>query len=61
MSVRFVQKQCDQNPWCPAAKSCPTGAMYVDKKTYKPTFDESKCSGCAVCVSSCPRGAIVAQ
>lgn len=57
-SVKFDQKLCDLNPYCPAARKCPKGALYIDRKTFRPTFDASKCTGCAVCVSSCPRGAV---
>ncbi len=58
MSVSFDERLCDQNPYCPAAKKCPSGALHVDRKTLRPTFDRLKCTGCAVCASSCPRGAI---
>lgn len=58
MTVRFDRKLCDQNPFCPAAKACPKGALFIDKKTYRPTFNEEECSDCGVCLSSCPRGAI---
>jgi Pyruvate/2-oxoacid:ferredoxin oxidoreductase delta subunit len=30
----------------------------VDRKTFRPVFDSDMCTGCAVCASSCPRGAI---
>jgi Fe-S-cluster-containing hydrogenase component 2 len=58
MSVSFNKELCDQNPYCPAARICPKGAMYVDRKTFRPTFDETKCTGCEVCISACPMGAI---
>ncbi|OGS52041.1 MAG: hypothetical protein A3K75_05660 [Euryarchaeota archaeon RBG_13_61_15] len=56
--VKFDQKLCDLNPYCPAVRKCPKGALYIDRRTFRPTFDASKCTGCAVCVSSCPRGAV---
>jgi len=58
MTVKFDHERCDLNPFCPVAKVCPTSAMFVDRKTYKPTFDASKCEGCGICLSSCPHGAV---
>jgi len=58
MAIEFDKNLCDQNPYCPVTRICPTGAMYVDRTTYMPTFDPEKCSGCGVCVSSCPRNAV---
>jgi len=58
MSVEFNQGLCDLNPYCPAARACPKGALFVDKKTFRPTVDSDECSGCGVCLSSCPRGAV---
>jgi len=58
MTVTFEGGLCDQNPYCPAARKCPTGALYIDRKTFRPAFDAKKCTGCAVCASSCPHGAV---
>lgn len=58
MAIKFDQKLCDGNPYCPVTRICPTGAMYVDRKTFRPVFDSEKCSGCGVCLSSCAKGAI---
>ncbi len=58
MVMSFEPRLCDQNPYCPAARSCPSGALCVDRKTFRPVFDSDMCTGCAVCASSCPRGAI---
>ena len=58
MTVNFDQKMCDLNPYCPAAKSCPSGALYVDRRTYRPVFNAELCTGCGVCVSKCLRGAV---
>lgn len=59
VSVRFDKSRCDMNPFCPVTRACPKGAMYVDRRTFRPTFDKDKCTGCAICVSSCPHGAMV--
>lgn len=61
MSVKFDSAQCDLNPYCPVTRICPKKAMFVDRKTFRPTFDASKCTGCEICLSSCPRGAIKAE
>jgi heterodisulfide reductase subunit A-like polyferredoxin len=58
MSVRFDQELCDLNPYCPAVRACPKGALFIDKKTFRPAFDAAECTGCGVCISSCPRGAV---
>jgi Fe-S-cluster-containing hydrogenase component 2 len=58
MSVSFNESLCDKNPYCPVARVCPKGAMYIDRETFGPAFNESKCTGCEICVSKCPRGAI---
>ena len=61
MTVKFELSLCDRNPYCPAAKACPTGALYIDRKTFRPAFDDGKCTGCEVCVPICPRGAVAAR
>ena len=33
---------------------CPTGALYVDKKTMHVIFDADKCIACELCVKGCP-------
>lgn len=58
MPVKFDKHLCDMNPFCPVARLCPTGAMSIDKKTYRPTFDHDKCTGCGTCVPACPHGAV---
>lgn len=58
MPMTFDPELCDKSPYCPAARSCPSGALYIDRKTFRPTFDGDKCTGCAACVSSCPHGAV---
>ncbi|MCJ7562290.1 MAG: 4Fe-4S binding protein [Thermoplasmata archaeon] len=59
MPVSFNPKICDNNPFCPVTRTCPTGAMYIDRKTFRPAFDAEKCTGCGTCLTSCPHGAIV--
>lgn len=61
MTVSFDPRSCDQNPYCPVARACPTGAMHIDRKTFRPRFDPDKCTGCEVCVPMCPHGAVAAQ
>ena len=33
---------------------CPTGALFMDKKTMKVIFDAEKCIACELCVKGCP-------
>jgi protein NrfC len=56
--VTFDPTRCDKNPYCPAVGVCPTGALFIDKETHTPSFDESRCTGCGTCVSSCPMRAV---
>jgi Fe-S-cluster-containing hydrogenase component 2 len=58
MSVKFNKAVCDENPISPVTRMCPAGAVSIDRSIYRPTIDESKCTGCEICVSSCPRGAM---
>jgi ferredoxin len=33
---------------------CPTGALSLDRESWRVVFDPELCNGCAVCVSACP-------
>ncbi len=33
---------------------CPTGSLYINRKTMEVIFDTSKCSGCELCIKACP-------
>ncbi|MHB8761513.1 MAG: 4Fe-4S binding protein [Coriobacteriia bacterium] len=53
---------CDRSPACPARRACPRGAIvpiaggrYPGSNGYR--VDESRCTGCGICVLSCPGGA----
>lgn len=55
-----VMLECFQNIPCdPCAYSCPTGAIlpFADINDL-PKVDYSKCSGCGLCIASCPGLAI---
>lgn len=32
---------------------CPTGALSVDRETFKVVYDPNKCTACAFCVAAC--------
>lgn len=38
---------------------CPTGALALEKSTYKLKFDKDKCIACLLCIPACPIRAIV--
>lgn len=59
--IVFDRDTCDRNPYCPVTRVCPTGAMHIDRRTFSPAFDDSKCTGCGTCLSSCPHGAVRAD
>ncbi|MEW5748850.1 MAG: 4Fe-4S binding protein [Candidatus Thermoplasmatota archaeon] len=59
--IAFDMHACDRNPYCPVTRVCPTGAMHIDRRTYSPAFDASKCTGCGTCLTSCPHGAVRAD
>ena len=52
--------ECFQEIPCnPCADACPRGAITMPGNiSARPTFDESKCNGCAICVTRCPGLAI---
>jgi len=51
--------ECFQEIPCnPCATFCPTNAITFDNINSLPKLDESKCTGCSICVSVCPGLAI---
>ena len=51
-SVVKNEDKCVHCGFCTAV--CPTGALYVNKKTRDIIFDQEKCSACGWCVKVCP-------
>ena len=41
--------------------TCPTGALYSDRKTMEVIFDAEKCIACELCVKACPPRAMVVK
>ena len=37
---------------------CPSGALYMDRDTFKVSFSEEKCLACFLCVKACPARAM---
>jgi len=33
---------------------CPTGSLYINRKTMEVLFDSAKCSACELCITACP-------
>ena len=50
--VRRNDERCTHCGACIAV--CPTGALYVDRKTMEVKFDIDKCIACELCVPACP-------
>jgi ferredoxin len=58
VGVRFlaadIEKDEEECVHCGACASvCPSGALYIDRETYKVIFDKEKCVGCELCVGAC--------
>jgi Fe-S-cluster-containing hydrogenase component 2 len=54
-----VVVECPEGIPCdPCATSCPFGAISKKTITSLPEIEESKCTGCTICVSTCPGLAI---
>ncbi len=56
--VEFNESECDRNPFCPAARACPEGALHMDPVRRTPRFSVERCIGCGACLEACPRGAV---
>jgi formate hydrogenlyase subunit 6/NADH:ubiquinone oxidoreductase subunit I len=57
----IVKNKCDQSPFCPVKRVCPTGAVTQKRKFLKaehPVIDAALCIGCKKCVAVCPHGAV---
>ena len=54
--VTISETLCDNSPFCPARRACPTGAIVRNGIVYKVV--EDKCTGCGACMRMCPMGAI---
>jgi Fe-S-cluster-containing hydrogenase component 2 len=63
MIVRIDDHLCDHSPACLAARVCPRGAIVAKEGGTYPGangffVDQSRCTGCGVCVRGCPMGAV---
>jgi len=51
--------ECPQEIPCdPCSENCPVGAIELDEINQSPRVDGDRCTGCSVCVESCPGLAI---
>jgi len=54
--IKWLEEKCTH---CTACISiCPTGALSVERKEMKVSFDKNKCIGCGLCLLACPYRAI---
>ncbi len=58
MSVLINFKICDNAVECSGIEVCPTGALFWDEENKTIGIDNSKCTSCGTCESSCPVNAI---
>ena len=57
---KYNESKCDQSPFCPVARVCPTGAVTRIKVGFlksRISYDASKCIGCGKCTRVCPHAA----
>ena len=47
-----VEQKCTHCGACTAV--CPTGSLFINRKTMEVIFDSSKCSACELCIKACP-------
>ena len=48
---------CDRSPTCPVRRECPVQAV-SQIPGEAPVIDSEKCTGCGICESLCPMGAV---
>ena len=58
MPIVVDKEKCAQNHACPAAASCPMGALTQKDTNSPPEVDVTKCAECGLCTTLCPNGAI---
>lgn len=61
MPVAINFNICDNAKECGGIESCPFQAIYWDEKEKKIKIDNTKCTGCKICIKECPVGAIKAS
>ena len=56
--VAISENRCDNSPFCPSRRVCPSGAIVPNANGTAYTVIEAKCTGCGACMRVCPMGAI---
>ncbi|MBN3038102.1 MAG: 4Fe-4S binding protein, partial [Candidatus Omnitrophica bacterium] len=54
--VHWHEDRCDHCTVC--IPICPTGALSLDRKTMRVSFDNKKCIMCGLCIPVCPYNAM---
>ncbi len=57
--IQWHENRCTSCTAC--ISSCPTNALWVDRKSMKVSFDKEKCILCELCITVCPYRAIEIQ
>lgn len=50
--IARLEQKCIHCGACTAV--CPTGSLFINRKTMEVIFDSSKCSACELCIKACP-------
>ncbi|MFP4605203.1 MAG: 4Fe-4S binding protein [Bacteroidales bacterium] len=51
--VVINKNMCPQNHPCPTVNICPVGAIKQKSPFSAPEIDESRCTGCGICLNTC--------
>lgn len=66
MPIKIFVEKCKKNhncstASCPAADSCPIGALVKKDVKNAPVIDATKCIECELCTTTCPNNVFVRE